>query len=156
MPGWRTRDSRSHLRFANVRIVDSTGISLLWPAYTLSRKQGHAGVIRVRGEILELFRSMRLEQHLNISVFEWEHVVPARAGDKRSNDRIVRQPRGWIPSGGVPIPTLRLVAVDFSARGSRPLNPDPGTSMLEMRRLIDESSLVETDALGSLLQPTCG
>jgi anti-anti-sigma factor len=54
--------------FANVEMVDSTGLGLLISAHnSMSKAGGRLSVIHVSKEILELFRSMRIHQHFSVS-----------------------------------------------------------------------------------------
>ncbi len=52
----------------HVQMIDSTGIGLLIAAHNSMRKLGgRLAVTHVSGDILELFRSMRIHQHFGIS-----------------------------------------------------------------------------------------
>jgi len=52
----------------NARMVDSTGIGLLLAAHNSLRKGGgRLAVIHASKEILDLFTTMRLHQHFNVS-----------------------------------------------------------------------------------------
>lgn len=54
--------------FANVEMVDSTGLGLLISAHnSMSKAGGRLTVIHASKEILELFRSMRIHQHFTVS-----------------------------------------------------------------------------------------
>jgi serine/threonine-protein kinase RsbW len=54
--------------FANVEMVDSTGLGLLISAHnSISKAGGRLAVIHASKEILELFRSMRIHQHFPVS-----------------------------------------------------------------------------------------
>jgi anti-anti-sigma factor len=54
--------------FAQVRMVDSTGLGLLISAHnSIAKAGGRLEVIHASREILELFRSMRIHQHFSIS-----------------------------------------------------------------------------------------
>src|SRR5580704_4434632 len=54
--------------FANVQMVDSTGLGLLISAHnSVSKAGGRLAVIHASREILELFRSMRIHQHFPVS-----------------------------------------------------------------------------------------
>lgn len=56
------------LDFGGVHMVDSTGIGLLVAAHnSLLKVGGKLEVIRASQEILELFRTMRIHQHFNVS-----------------------------------------------------------------------------------------
>jgi anti-anti-sigma factor len=53
---------------SSVNIVDSQGIGLLVALYnTLTKNRGVLSVINASAEILELFKSMRLDRHFSIS-----------------------------------------------------------------------------------------
>lgn len=55
------------LDFAAVRMVDSAGLGMLIAAHNSFRKsQGEISIANCPPEILELFRSMRLHQHMKI------------------------------------------------------------------------------------------
>ena len=52
----------------DVHMVDSSGIGLLIAAFNSMRKIGGSlAVIHASADILELFRSMRMHQHFNVS-----------------------------------------------------------------------------------------
>jgi anti-anti-sigma factor len=52
----------------DVQMVDSSGIGLLIAAFNSMRKIGGSlAVIHASADILELFRSMRMHQHFNVS-----------------------------------------------------------------------------------------
>ena len=54
--------------FADVAMVDSTGLGLLISAHnSISKAGGQLAVVRVSDEILELFRSMRIHQHFSVT-----------------------------------------------------------------------------------------
>ena len=54
--------------FAQVAMVDSTGLGLLISAHnSISKAGGRLAVIHASKEILELFRSMRIHQHFSVS-----------------------------------------------------------------------------------------
>ena len=54
--------------FSNVRMVDSTGLGLLISAHNSMRKAGgRVAVTHASREIVELFKSMRIHQHLSVS-----------------------------------------------------------------------------------------
>ena len=54
--------------FAQVAMVDSTGLGLLISAHnSISKAGGKLAVIHASKEILELFRSMRIHQHFSVS-----------------------------------------------------------------------------------------
>jgi anti-anti-sigma factor len=54
--------------FANVEMVDSTGLGLLISAHnSVSKAGGRLMVIHASKEILELFQSMRIHQHFSVS-----------------------------------------------------------------------------------------
>jgi serine/threonine-protein kinase RsbW len=54
--------------FANVEMVDSTGLGLLISAHnSISKAGGQLAVIHASKEILDLFRSMRIHQRFSIS-----------------------------------------------------------------------------------------
>jgi anti-anti-sigma factor len=56
------------LDFSNVRMIDSCGIGLLVAAHnSLQKAGGRLSVVHVTREILDLFRTMRIHQHLNVS-----------------------------------------------------------------------------------------
>jgi anti-anti-sigma factor len=53
---------------AGVKFVDSSGIGLLVSAHnTLKRAGGDLTVIHASNDILDLFRTMRIHQHFNVS-----------------------------------------------------------------------------------------
>jgi anti-sigma B factor antagonist len=53
---------------SKVRMVDSSGLGLLISAHnSLSKVGGHLQVIRATEDILSLFRTMRIQQHFNVS-----------------------------------------------------------------------------------------
>lgn len=61
------------LDFANVHMVDSSGLGLIMSAHNSMRKAGgRLAVIHASRDILDLFRSMRLHQHLTITGDEGE------------------------------------------------------------------------------------
>lgn len=52
----------------DIKMVDSSGIGLLIAAHNSLRKVGgQIAVIHASGEILELFRTMRMHQHFSVS-----------------------------------------------------------------------------------------
>jgi anti-anti-sigma factor len=54
--------------FAQVEMVDSTGLGLLISAHnSISKAGGRMAVIHASKEILGLFRSMRIHQHFSVS-----------------------------------------------------------------------------------------
>lgn len=54
--------------FSNVRMVDSSGLGLLISAHNSMRKAGgRVAVTHASQEIVELFKSMRIHQHLSVS-----------------------------------------------------------------------------------------
>jgi anti-sigma B factor antagonist len=56
------------LDLSGVRMVDSSGIGLLISAYNSLRKVGgQLAVIHASADLLELFQSMRMHQHFNVS-----------------------------------------------------------------------------------------
>jgi anti-anti-sigma factor len=55
------------LDFAAVRMVDSAGLGMLIAAHnSLKKVEGELTVTRCSADILELFRSMRIHQHMKI------------------------------------------------------------------------------------------
>jgi anti-anti-sigma factor len=53
---------------SNAQMIDSTGIGLLISAHNSMRKMGgHLAVVHASGDILELFRAMRIHQHFGVS-----------------------------------------------------------------------------------------
>jgi anti-anti-sigma factor len=55
------------LDFSEITMVDSAGLGLLIAAHnSLKRVGGRLSVIEVSSEILELFRSMRIHQHIQV------------------------------------------------------------------------------------------
>jgi anti-anti-sigma factor len=56
------------LDLGNVQMVDSTGIGLLIATHNSLRKVGGSlAVIHASGELLDLFQSMRIHQHVAVS-----------------------------------------------------------------------------------------
>jgi anti-anti-sigma factor len=56
------------LDLAGTQMVDSAGLGLLISAHnTLKKSGGELTVIRASKDILELFRTMRIHQHFNVS-----------------------------------------------------------------------------------------
>lgn len=57
------------LDFSNVQMVDSTGLGLLISAHNSMRKVGgRIAVVNAAGEIVDLFKSMRIHQHFSVAV----------------------------------------------------------------------------------------
>jgi anti-anti-sigma factor len=55
------------LDFREVRMVDSAGIGLLIATHnTMRRREGELALINCSLDILELFRTMRLDQHMRV------------------------------------------------------------------------------------------
>ena len=53
---------------SNAQMIDSTGIGLLISAHNSMRKiGGRLAVVHASGEIIELFRAMRIHQHFGVS-----------------------------------------------------------------------------------------
>ena len=64
---------RMTLDFADVVMVDSTGLGLLISAHnSMTKTGGSLAVIHASQEILDLFRSMRIHQHFSVSQDEGE------------------------------------------------------------------------------------
>lgn len=56
------------LDFENVRMVDSAGLGMLIAAHnSLRKQQGELAVTQCTADVLELFRSMRIHQHMKIA-----------------------------------------------------------------------------------------
>jgi anti-anti-sigma factor len=55
------------LDFSHVRMVDSAGLGMLIAAHnSLKKVEGELAVTECSAEILELFRSMRIHQHMRV------------------------------------------------------------------------------------------
>jgi len=55
------------LDFSQVRMVDSAGLGMLIAAHnSLKKVEGELAVTECSGEILELFRTMRIHQHMRV------------------------------------------------------------------------------------------
>ncbi len=63
--------SEINIDLINVKLIDSTGIGILIAAYNqLKQKGGTINVINISGDIMKMFKILRLDQHFNVSETE--------------------------------------------------------------------------------------